>query len=62
MGVLVQTLMAGPEPAMQAESTFFELLKQARSYERDDDHLTLLAEGGSQLLVFAPGSEPTTEE
>jgi len=62
VGVLVQTLMAGPEPAMQAESTFFELLKQARSYERDDDHLTLLAEGGSQLLVFAPGSEPTTEE
>jgi len=62
VGVLVQTLMAGPEPAMQAESTFFELLKEARSYELDDGHLTLFAEGGSELLVFVPGSAPATEE
>ncbi|MBN1320440.1 MAG: protease inhibitor I42 family protein [Thermoleophilia bacterium] len=62
VGVLVHTLMAGPEPAMLAESTYFDLLEQARSYELDDDHLTLLAEGGSELLIFVTGPVPVTVE
>ncbi|NLO27825.1 MAG: META domain-containing protein [Actinobacteria bacterium] len=62
VGTLAQTLMAGPEPDMLAESTYFDLLEQARSYRLDDDHLTLCAEDGGELLVFVSGSESATEE
>ena len=52
LGPIVQTLMAGPAPAMQAETTYFGLLQQAHKYTLDTDELTLLGEGGSELLIF----------
>jgi inhibitor of cysteine peptidase len=52
LGPIIQTLMAGPAPAMQAETTYFGLLQQARRYVVDGDELALLAEGGSELLIF----------
>jgi len=57
LGPIVQTLMAGPAPAMLAETTYFGLLQEARSYVLDGDELTLLDEGANQLLIFAAASE-----
>ncbi|MBN1630348.1 MAG: protease inhibitor I42 family protein [Thermoleophilia bacterium] len=53
LGPIVQTLMAGPAPAMQAETAYFGLLQQALSYVVDGDELTLLGEGADELLIFA---------
>lgn len=52
LGPIVQTLMAGPAPAMQAETTYFGLLQEVRSYVLDGDELTLLDEGANELLIF----------
>jgi len=52
-GEIAQTLMAGSEPAMQAEQTYFELLAQAQEYAVEGDTLTLLDENGNELLIFA---------
>ena len=48
--------MAGPEPAMRAESGYLQLLGQARAYERSDGRLTLYDAGGNELLGFAAAS------
>jgi len=53
-GPLASTKMAGPEPAMRAESTYFALLEQARSYRLDDSGLTLLDGNGNELLIYEP--------
>lgn len=60
VGALARTEIAGPEPAMQAEAAYFGLLEQARAYEVDDDHLTLRAEDGGELLVFIAGPMSVT--
>lgn len=46
------TLIAGPEPAMRAESAYFELLGQAGSYEVTDRDLTLFDSNGNESLLF----------
>lgn len=51
-GEITQTLMAGPEPAMEAESIYFDLLAQVETYTLEGDVLTLRGSGGSSLLVF----------
>jgi inhibitor of cysteine peptidase len=53
VGMLMQTLMAGSGPAMQAEAAYFDLLKQARTFSLSGDRLTLLDANHNELLVFA---------
>jgi heat shock protein HslJ len=52
-GPLASTRMAGPGPAMRAESGFPQRLGQARSYRRSDGKLTLYDSDGNELLSFA---------
>lgn len=49
---LASTEMAGPEPAMRAESAYMTLLGQVRSYELAEGRLTLFDEGGNESLIF----------
>jgi heat shock protein HslJ len=53
VGPLASTQMAGPEPAMRAESVFFELMDQAAAYTSDGSTLTLSDQNGNELLIFA---------
>ena len=46
------TQMAGPEPAMRAESAYLTLLGQARAYGVTGARLTFFDEGGNVSLVF----------
>lgn len=46
------TQMAGPEPAMRAESAYLALLGQARACKVTGARLTLYDEGGNVSLVF----------
>lgn len=55
-GALAGTKMAGPEPAMRAESAYLALLAQARSWERTDNRLTLKDGGGNESLIFEPAA------
>lgn len=48
-----QTLIAGPEPAMRAEETYFALLKEVERFSREGDTLTLSDGDGAELLVFS---------
>ncbi len=54
IGSIMATEMAGPEPAMQAEAAYFDLLRQVRAYRLEDDRLTLLDGNGNELLLFSP--------
>lgn len=60
VGPLVSTEMAGPEPAMRAEAAYVSLLGQAKSYQLADGQLSLLDQGGNELLTFAAaaGAKP----
>lgn len=49
---IYQTEMAGPPEAMQAESTFFDLLGKVEKYTINDDVLTLLDKNSDELLKF----------
>ncbi len=49
---IFQTEMAGPPEAMQAESTYFDLLGKVEKYTIKDDTLTLLDKNGDELLTF----------
>jgi heat shock protein HslJ len=51
-GPLAGTEMAGPEPAMRAETVYLTLLAQARSYKVVDGKLTLYDKGGNESLIF----------
>ena len=51
-GPLASTQMAGPEPAMRAETTYLTLLGQAKSYKTADGKLTLYDQGGNESLIF----------
>lgn len=51
-GELVSTLMAGPEPAMRAETAYMKLLAEARSFEVSADTLTLFDAKGNEALIF----------
>jgi len=53
-GDFLTTLMAGPEPAMQAEQAYLELLAQVRAYALADNTLTLYDEAGNEILGFRP--------
>lgn len=51
-GPLAATKMAGPEPAMRAETAYFALLGQAASYKCSKERLTLYDKGGNESLIF----------
>ena len=51
-GQLAMTEMAGPEPAMRAETAYLTLLGQASSYKVAGDRLTLYDKGENVSLVF----------
>jgi heat shock protein HslJ len=53
VGPIATTEMAGPEPAMRAESAYQTLLGQARSCKMGPDTLTLYDQGGNESLIFA---------
>ena len=57
VGALISTKMAGPEPAMNAESAYFGLLQQARSYKVDDSGLTLMYQNGNELLTYTSAGQ-----
>jgi heat shock protein HslJ len=51
-GPLASTQMAGPEPAMRAETAYLTLLGQAKSYKMAGGVLTLYDGGGNESLIF----------
>jgi len=53
VGAIARTEMAGPEPAMRAETAYLALLGQATSCAREDGTLTLFDEGGNESLIFS---------
>jgi heat shock protein HslJ len=59
VGELASTMMAGPEPDMQAEANYMALLAAARKYEIDGDTLTLFDAGGNESLIFTAASATT---
>ncbi len=52
VGQIASTEMAGPEPAMRAETAYLTLLGQARSFSVADSRLTLFDQGGNESLRF----------
>lgn len=61
VGELVSTMMAGPEPDMDAEQAYLELLAQVEEFAIDGDELTLSAGAGNIALIYtrvtaSPGS------
>ncbi len=52
VGELVSTMMAGPEPDMDAEQTYIELLAQVEEFALDGDELTLSAGSGNIALIY----------
>ena len=52
VGQIAATEMAGPEPAMRAESAYLTLLGQAKSFKAADGRLTLYDQGGNESLLF----------
>jgi heat shock protein HslJ len=57
VGEVVQTLMAGPEDAMRAESAYIELLRASTSYKLNGTTLTLYDASGNESLVFSAAAE-----
>jgi heat shock protein HslJ len=52
VGELVSTMMAGPEPDMEAEQVYLELLAQVDRFAIDGDELTLSAGSGNIALIY----------
>ena len=57
VGQVASTLMAGPEPAMRAETAYLAFLGQAKSYSITGATLTLYDKGGNQSLIFESTSK-----
>jgi heat shock protein HslJ len=51
-GPLASTKMAGPEPDMQAEATYLQLLEAAKSSKMDGDQLVLSDADGNESLRY----------
>ena len=52
LGPISMTEMAGPETAMRAESAFFTLFGQTKSFKVKGDALTLFDKNGNEQLIF----------
>ncbi|NLE22230.1 MAG: META domain-containing protein [Actinobacteria bacterium] len=57
VGDLASTMMAGPEPDMQAEAAYMDLLDGAASFAVDGETLTLFDADGSESLIFTAAHE-----
>ncbi|MBN2203859.1 MAG: META domain-containing protein [Thermoleophilia bacterium] len=57
VGDLASTMMAGPEPDMEAEAAFTRLLEDAASFHATDTTLTLFGSDGAESLIFTAGIE-----
>ncbi len=57
VGQIAATEMAGPEPAMRAESAYLTLLGQAKSFKAADGRLTLYDQVGNESLLFDAASK-----
>jgi heat shock protein HslJ len=51
-GPFASTEMAGPEPAMRAESAYMTLLGEAKSFKTAEGNMTLYDGGGNESLIF----------
>ncbi len=58
VGQIASTKMAGPEPAMRAETAYFTLLEGARSYAVAGETLTLFDANGNESLIFKRVAAP----
>lgn len=56
LGPLAMTEMAGPEPAMRAESAYQALLAQVGSFKIAGGKLTLYDKNGNESLIFDPAA------
>ena len=56
VGDLASTMMAGPEPDMEAEAAYVGLLEDAASFHVTDTTLTLFGSDGAESLIFTAGS------
>ena len=57
VGELAGTMMAGPEPDMEAEAAYLRLLDDAATVHLAGDTLTLFGSDGAESLVFSAGLE-----
>jgi len=62
VGELASTMMAGPEPDMQAETTYMALLAAAKEFRVDGETLTLLDGDGGESLIYAATSGAASGE
>lgn len=58
LGPFGMTMMAGPPPAMAAETAYVRLLEQVRGFRSGDGSLTLLDAQGAELLRLVPSADP----
>jgi heat shock protein HslJ len=58
LGPFGMTMMAGPLPAMAAETAYMGLLEKVRGVRLDDDRLLLLDADGAPVLQFVPSADP----
>jgi hypothetical protein len=52
-------MMAGPEPDMRAEQTYFELLPKATAFAIVGDELTLTGPGDTSLIYTRSEATPS---
>lgn len=55
VGDLASTMMAGPEPDMEAEAAYTRLLEDAASFHATESTLTLFGSDGAESLIFSAG-------
>jgi len=55
VGDLASTMMAGPEPDMEAEAAYVGLLEDAASFHATETTLTLFGSDGAESLIFTAG-------
>jgi len=56
VGEIAGTMMAGPEPDMEAEAAYMGLLEDAASFHATDTTLTLFGSDGAESLIFTTGT------
>ncbi|MEE4276806.1 MAG: META domain-containing protein, partial [Thermoleophilia bacterium] len=56
VGQIASTMMAGPEPDMEAEAAYLGLLEDAASFHATETTLTLFGSDGAESLIFTAGA------
>lgn len=56
VGQIASTMMAGPEPDMEAEAAYLGLLEDAASFHATETTLTLFGSDGAESLIFTAGT------